>query len=482
VSIIRFTLAIVLAVPTLLAPSTSAAQKPQSEFPASRQLAAWLAAYDGADWNAYLQFLQKNCVSPPGPMLRDAMFRDRIGGFDLKKVESETPTTVTALLQEHTSDRFSRLVLEVEASEPQRILSFDMHPVERPAEFAFKPMTESELIAALRQRLQEDAAADKFAGAVLVAKNGKPVFAQAYGLADREHNIPNTLQTRFSIASMNKMFTGVAIMQLVQAGKLKLDDPLGNYLTNYPNKELAAKVTIGELLTNTGGTGDIWGPEYDKHRLELRTLQDYINLYGNRPLRFEPGSRWEYSNYGFILLGAVIEKVSGQSYYDYVHEHIYVPAGMSSTGSEPEDQSIPNRSIGYTKMGAVMGTDAWHPTTGTLSYRGTSAGGGYSTVGDLLAFANALLENKLLDPQYTKLLITAKVKNPFGFDAYSFGVQTMNGTQCFGHNGASPGTNGDLEICRDSTYTVIALTNIDPPAAEQASQFVINRLSSLPKN
>jgi D-alanyl-D-alanine carboxypeptidase len=277
---------------------------------------------------------------------------------------------------------------------------------------------------------------------------------------------------------MNKMFTGVAVLQLAQAGKLKLDDPLGKYLTNYPNKDLAAKVTLGELLTNTGGTGDIWGPDYDKHRLDLRTLQDYVNLYGNRPLRFEPGSRWEYSNYGFILLGAVIEKVSGESYYDYVYDHIYLPAGMTSTGSEPEDQAKANHSIGYTKMGAA--TDSWHPTTGTLSYRGTSAGGGYSTVGDLLAFANALVQDKLLDPQYTKLLITAKVKNPFGFDAYSFGVQTINGVQCFGHNGASPGTNGDLEICRDSTYTVVALANMDPPAAEQASQFVINRLSSLP--
>ncbi len=477
---IRFALAFVLMFRTLLTSFPSAAQAPQAESPASRQLAAWLASYDGADWNAYLQFLQKSCVSPPGPMLRDAMFRDRIGGFDLRKIENETPTTVTVLLQEHTSDRFARLTLEVEATEPHRIVSFDIHPVERPAEFAFKPMTEEELIAALGKHLQEDVAADKFAGAVLIAKNGKPIFAQAYGLADREHNIPNTLTTRFSIGSMNKMFTGVAVLQLVQAGKLKLDDPLGKYLTNYPNKELAAKVTIGELLTNTGGTGDIWGPEYDKHRLELRTLQDYINLYGNRPLRFEPGSRWEYSNYGFILLGAVIEKVSGESYYDYVREHIYVPAGMTSTASEPEDQTKPNHSIGYTKMGAGMGTDAWHPTTGTLSYRGSSAGGGYSTVGDLLAFANALRDNKLLDPQYTKLLITPHVKNPFGFDAYGFGVQTMNGVQCFGHNGASPGTNGDLEICHNSTYTVIALANMDPPAAEQASQFVINRLSSLP--
>ena len=122
-------------------------------------------------------------------MLQDSIFRDRIGGFDLKKIENETPTAVTALLQEHTSDRFARIVPEVEAAEPHGVVSIDMHPVERPAEFALKPMTEQELIAALRLHLQEEVAADKFAGAVLVAKNGKPIFAQAYGLADREHNI-----------------------------------------------------------------------------------------------------------------------------------------------------------------------------------------------------------------------------------------------------------------------------------------------------
>ena len=198
-SMIRLALAFLLIFPTLLAPASSAPQTPRADSTAGRQLAAWLASYDGADWNAYLQFLQKNFVSPPGPMLQDPIFRNRIGGFDLRKIENETPTTVTALLQEHTSDRFARLVLEVEASEPHRIVSIDIHPVERPAEFALKLTTEDELIAELRKHLQEDAAADKFAGAVLVAKNGTPIFEQAYGLADREHNVPNTLTTRFSI-------------------------------------------------------------------------------------------------------------------------------------------------------------------------------------------------------------------------------------------------------------------------------------------
>jgi D-alanyl-D-alanine carboxypeptidase len=180
-------------------------------------------------------------------------------------------------------------------------------------------------------------------------------------MADREYKSANTLQTCFSLASVNKMFTAVALMQQVQAGKVALDDPLGKYLTDYPNKDLAAKVTIGELLTNTAGTGDIWGPEFDKHRLELHTVQDYINLYGNRALRFEPGSRWEYSNYGFVLIGAVIEKVSGESYGDYVREHVFEPAGMTATGTGMEDQATPNQAVDYTKMGAthwIRNTDA----------------------------------------------------------------------------------------------------------------------------
>jgi len=450
----------------------SAAQGPANQAPAGRQLAGWLAAYDGTDWDAYLRFLKTNFAIQPGRGFQDPAFRDRTGGYDLKKIESETPTEVTALIQERAADGFARLVLVVEPGELHRILKLDVKLIERPAEFALPHMSDQQLVAALRKRLEAETASDRFAGVVLVANQGKPIFAQAYGLADREHSIANTLQTRFSLASMNKMFTAIALMQQVQAGKVALDDPLGKYLTDYPNKELAAKVTIGELLTNTGGTGDIWGPDFDKHRLELRTLHDYINLYGNRALRFEPGSRWEYSNYGFILIGAVIEKVSGESYYDYVRQHVFNPAGMTSTGLGMEDKAIPNRSIDYTKMGGTH----WIPNSDAPTNSGTPAGGGFSTIGDLLRFANALRENKFLDAQHTKLMTTGRVATPFGLDAYGFGVQTINGNQCFGHNGSSRGVNGDLEMCLNSSYAIVVLANMDPPAAEQVSQFVIGRL------
>ena len=257
-------------------------------------------------------------------------------------------------------------------------------------------MTEADALKALSARADKLAGEDEFSGAVLVAKDDRVLFSHAYGLADRNRRIPNTIRTRFRIGSMNKMFTAVAILQLVEAGKVKLTAPLGTYLPDYPNRDVATKVTIHQLLTHTGGTGDIFGPDFDAHRNELRTLADYVKLYGKRGPEFEPGSSWAYSNYGFILLGAVIEKVTGHSYYDYVQQHIYAPAGMTSTGSLPEDQAVPDRSIGYTKP---PGTTAWVPNTDTLPYRGTSAGGGYSTVEDLARVRPRAAEPQTAQPR-----------------------------------------------------------------------------------
>ena len=338
---------------------------------------------------------------------------------------------------------------------------------------------EAEGIAGVKSALRRMVTTGQFSGAVLIAKNGKVLFSRAYGLADRERRIPNTLDTRFRIGSMNKMFTAVAILQLVEAGKIELSAPLGKYLTDYPNKDLASKVTIHELLTHTGGTGDIFGPDFDAHRKELRTHSDYIELYGNRGLEFEPGSQWAYSNYGMLLLGVVIEKVTGQSYYGYVQEHVYEPAGMTRTGSLPEDQAVPDRSIGYTRP---PGTTRWVRNTNTLPFRGTSAGGGYSTVTDLARFADALMSHKLLRPDSIEQLITGKVE-ALGREMYAYGFEDrrdMDGHGSVGHGGGAPGMNGDLRIYPKSGYVVAALANIDPPAAQSAAAWVCAYVLSPP--
>jgi CubicO group peptidase (beta-lactamase class C family) len=308
---------------------------------------------------------------------------------------------------------------------------------------------------------------------VLVAKHGVPIFAKAYGYADRDRKIPNTLDTRFRIGSMNKMFTAVATLQLVQAGRLALRDPLSRILPAYPNQTLASKVTLHHLLTHTGGTGDMFGPEFMAHRLEVRTLQDYVNLYGQRDLKFEPGSTWEYSNYGFLLLGVVIEQVTGQSYFDEVSAQVFKPAGMTATSSPVEDRDEPGRAIAYTRRDSGS---PWASAADTLPYRATSAGGGDSTVTDLLRFANALQANKLLDAEHTALLTTAKAATP-DHQSYAYGFQdtTALGVRCVGHSGGSGGQNGRLYIC-DSGYTIAVLANLDPPAADRLADFVNLRL------
>jgi CubicO group peptidase (beta-lactamase class C family) len=263
----------------------------------------------------------------------------------------------------------------------------------RAVELVLHRMSEAEALAALAARAAELARADEFSGAVLVAREGKVRLLHAWGRADRTSGSRNTMRTKFRIGSMNKMFTAVATLQLVEAGKLALDDPIGKYLPDYPNKDVASGVTVRHLLTHTGGTGDIFGPEFELNRLKLREHHDYVKLYGSRGLAFEPGARFEYSNYGYILLGALIEAVSGESYYDYVREHVFGPAGMSSTGSLPESAHVPNRAVGYMRL---YPGDEWEPNTDTLPWRGTAAGGGYSTIGDLMRFAQALSSGRLI--------------------------------------------------------------------------------------
>jgi CubicO group peptidase (beta-lactamase class C family) len=439
--------------------------------PAERQFRAWLDVFNRGNRDEYLMFLRGSFPSREADLDEDMNFTGVTGGFDVRRVEAATATTITCLVQERASDQFARAELEVEAAAPYRIVRVDLNAVPRPAEYPIPGLAEADLIAALGQRLDREAAKDMFSGAVLVGRNGKVIFSAAYGPADREKKIPNTLNTRFRLGSMNKMFTATATLQLVQADKLKLTAPLGQYLTDYPNKDVATKVTIHHLLTHTGGTGDIFGPEFSAHRLELRTLNDYVALYGTRGLRFEPGAKWEYSNYGFLLLGVIIERVSGQSYYDYVRDHVFGPAGMTSSGSEPEDQVVPDRSKGYMKE-----TGIWTPNTATLPYRGTSAGGGYTTVGDLLRFATALTGHVLLDATHTALLTTGKVDaGDRGKYAYGFVDGVTGGARSIGHGGGAPGMNGDLRIFPQSGYVVAALANMDS-GASRATDWVGARL------
>jgi CubicO group peptidase (beta-lactamase class C family) len=308
------------------------------------------------------------------------------------------------------------------------------------------------------------AASDSFSGAVLVAKDEKPIFRKAYGTANKDGNVQNQVTTKFNLGSMNKMFTGVAVAQLAEQGKLSFNDTVGKYLPDYPNKAVAAKVTIHQLLTHTSGLGDFFNEKFSAEQAGFKRVTDYLPVFANDPLAFEPGQRWQYSNAGYIVLGAIIERVTGQTYYDYIRKHIYEPAGMTHTGFYPPVGDLPDSATPYTNLGPKGTGQGPRHATKRDELRGGPAGGGYSTVDDLLKFSIALRHHKLLSAQYTDIVTAGKVDAPFGKYGYGFGDVYFNGVHSFGHNGGAPGISTQFDVYPDLGYTVIVLSNYDPPA------------------
>jgi CubicO group peptidase (beta-lactamase class C family) len=451
--------------------NASFAQAPVPDTPAGRVFSAMLAAFNSGDPQQIAAFdktYQQTRVSVKASL----GLRDRTGGFTLVRVEKSEPYLLEAIMRENDSDSAARMKLEISAEQPYAVKTIQFSPISMPVDLRPARIGEAEAIAMMRERAGQLAKADKFSGQLLVARRGKLLLDQSWGLADRDTGTAVTADTRFRIGSMNKMFTTVAILQLVEAGKIGLSDPLAKYLPDYPNKDLAGKVTIRHLLTHTGATGDIFGPTYDTYRLELRDHNAYIKLFGARPLLKEPGSGFQYSNYGFVLLGAIIERVSGMSYYDYVDKKVYQPAGMKNTGSLPEETEVPQRSRGYMRRDG-----AWKPNTDTLPYRGMSAGGGYSTTHDLLAFAQALESGKLV----SKALLDEATEPAGRGDGFGLGfMHDGEGvSRMYGHNGGAPGMNGALWIYPNAGYVVIGLSNLDP---ESATRPMIHFTRRMPLN
>jgi D-alanyl-D-alanine carboxypeptidase len=322
-------------------------------------------------------------------------------------------------------------------------------------------------------------AENKLSGVVLVAKDGVIIASKAAGVANKTTNAPIDLNTKFNLGSMNKMFTAVAIAQLAQAGKLSFTDTVGKHLPDYPNKEVADKVTIHQLLTHTSGMGMYWGEKFKEQREKLLTVAAHLPLFAADPLAFAPGEKFQYSNAGYMLLGAIIEKVSGQDYHSYVREHIYKPAGMNDTGFYDQGKEISNLAVGYTKMSPDGQPQAEiRDNTSIREVRGGPAGGGFSTAPDLVKFQQALFSYKLLDKAHVELVTTGKVDGPRGMGkyAYGFGDNNVGGKHSIGHNGGFPGIAANFEMFPDSGYTAVELMNTDPPALMPIAKEIRERI------
>jgi len=450
-----------------LASLTTLAAPTLPETRAGATLSGWLSSFNSGDEAQIAAFQEK--YRRQRPIAGALEYRRETGGFELLRIESSRPDTIVVLAREGKSGRGARLTLNTAADGLGDNVTIDVRTVDLPPQFAIPRMTLDAALAALTQRADEYAREDKFSGTLLVARNGQVLLHNNWGLANRESKAPVTSDTQFRLGSINKMLTAVAVLQLIEAGKLSLDAPLALYLPEYPNKQLAAAVKVHHLLTHTGGTGDIFKPEYFERRLEIRTHADYLTLFGARAVDFEPGTQDRYSNYGYVLLGALIEKVSGVSYYDYVQQRIYAPAGMSATGSLPESESVPNRAQGYTQDNGN-----WVPNTDTLPYRGMAAGGGYSTARDLMLFALALQDGRLISKQMLAQATTAHDKGlTYG---YGFGIEGSGKLRRYGHSGGAPGMNAALRIYPQLGYVLVGLSNLDPVVADDMVEFLGARL------
>lgn len=309
-------------------------------------------------------------------------------------------------------------------------------------------MSDAEMQAALTRYLDAMVARDLFSGTVLLARKGEPLFVRSVGFANKEWGIANTNETRYSIGSINKIFTKFALLQLRDAGKVDFSKTLRTYLPDYPS-DIADRITIEQLVSHRSGLGDTFGPEYDAlPKDRLRSLRDFLPLFAAKPLEFEPGTSQRYSNAGYVLLGLVIEKVSGMGYYDYVRTKIYAPAGMTESDSYELDAIVPKRATGYTTRGVVPG----ERRSNIYSKPGkpSSAGGGYSTAMDLLRFTNAL----------PKILGQKTFEREIGpGEGVGGGI---------GWGGGAPGVNAAVEI--EGDYVLIVLSNYDPPSASAVAR------------
>jgi len=433
-----------------------AQESKSQEPPATNHLKAYIEAFNSGDPVQMKAFFETQFAASS---LKEANIEARLAryqgaklrlqSFKLEKIAAEQPFRTSALAKAGNGENVL-LIASVEKEPPHKLISIQIEQVEDPANIDIPDpkADEKELVSAVRAFLEEKTRTDEFSGVVLVAKDARVLFHGAYGNADREKKIPNLKDTRFNLGSINKSFTRAAIFQLDKQGKLSLDDPIKKFLPDYPNAIAAEKVTVRHLLNMTSGVGDFFGSRYDATPKEkIRALQDYLPLFADLPLEFEPGTNNRYSNGGYLVLGLIIEKASGMDYYAYVRENIFKRCGMLNTDSYARDADVPNRAMGYTLEGAAGSARVLN--FATLPGRGSSAGGGYSTAEDMLKYVMALKEKKIFLPD------------------------TASG---LGIAGGAPGINSALEWDPRSGYVVIVLTNFDPPTAGQAARRIVGWL------
>jgi len=343
------------------------------------------------------------------------------------------------------------------------------------------PLTAAQLQSHVDSALGPLAERGWFSGSVLVARDGVPLLTASYGLADRRRGIANAPTTRFNVGSMNKMMTAVAVLRLAQDGRLSLSDSVGRWLPDYPVAAVRDDVTVAQLLAHRSGLGSYWNDRFAREKGSIQGVRDYLRLFDHDPLLFPPDTRWEYSNAGFIVLGAIVERVTGRSFEQALQQLLLDPAGMRSTDFSAIGDSAATRAVGYMREGGIdpsarpdtsRPAPPTAPNWATMPNRGGPAGGGYTTVGDLLRFDAALRSGRLLNAAWRDSLWTVRNRDlieanspqqrimPYGF---GFSIRETPSGRVVGHTGGAPGISALFDMYLETGYTLAILANVDGP-------------------
>lgn len=435
--------------------------------PAVKRLKELLGVVNGGDGAAMAAYVQAHAVDPtkpPGPpgalpLVGSVLdLHRRSQGLKLVRVTTVNDSGAVAVVRNKLTGDEQALSIKVEPQAPHRIIALPPVPsavaatLVRPAPIA---SSEQAQLQQIRSYLKTLADADIFSGVVVLARDGKPVFSQAYGYADREKKIFNAVDTPFNLGSMNKLFTGLAIGQLVEQGRLSYEDPLSKFLPGVPDAEGSKRIKIKHLLSHTSGISGSFDADASRSPEGVQAALDMIKW---DPLKFEPGTKWAYSNNGFQILGRVIEVVTGEDYYDHMQKNVFGPAGVGDA-MFPHFDAV-SMAVPY-EIELSGNRLLYANNSDTLTGRGGPPGGGVASAPNILKIANAVGAGRIVKPATLRLHATPKPE--LASPSYGYGFSTaarMAKRPLVGHGGNVIGGCAEFGELTDTPYTIVVLSNV----------------------
>lgn len=406
------------------------------------------------------------------PAADRAKLLDRVkalsGGFSVLDWRPQGERMIEVMVVSKRGGRHGKFVLFTSSKEPGKIADFFILPERDPTRvaadaFPATPVTNDELVRLVRRRLDALAEEGSFSGSILIARGDKVLLREARGKAEEVWQADNGADTRFNVASVSKMWTAVIVMKLVEQGKLSLDDTVAKWVPAYPHQEAASKITLRQLLHHRGGIGDWDGRQVRAAQTSSEAAATMTAAPG------EPDKQFNYSNAGYVLLGAAAEKATGLTYEQLVEQFVFRPAGMKSSGFWPVTAIVPNRATGYLlPADDPLGFGPKYSNEQFLGYSGNASGGAYSTVDDMFAFHRALATGKLLMPATVEAMVENSVEFAGAPRPWRYGMglrlEDCAGVATLGHGGggANSGVSSATYSTLDGRWTIIVLGNTDP--------------------